>query len=256
MKRIGLARCGFTLIEVLLATVIIAGLLAVVLFFYQQAARLRADLLVETERLSAARLLMDRITTELRQARRHTFFQTPMVGDATSIQFYTTSLPSASAWAGQQYGRISRPESDMKMVCYGTSTAEDGTNVTGITRSEEPLVEFRKVTTSEVFSSTFATEPTNNTATLLTEQLRVLRFRYFDGTAWKDSWSETRLPGAVEVSLASEALPEVDELSEFLGDFDEPLEVFRRVVYLPGSKDAPPASALSSTNDVAEEFLP
>ena len=250
------AQGAFTLIEVLLATVIIAGLLAVVLFFYQQAAQLRAELLVETERVSAARLLMDRITTELRQARRHSFFATPMVGDASSIQFITATLPPTTAWGGDSYGRATRPATDLKLVIYGTSVGEDATNVLGITRSEEPLVEFRTVASTEVFSSTFVTEETNNTAVLVSDQLRALRFRYFDGGAWYDSWNDTRLPGAVEVTLASEVLPEVDELAELLGEAEAPAgEVFRRMIFLPGSRDTGGLETSSSTNEMSDEFL-
>lgn len=249
------AQGAFTLIEVLLATVIIAGLLAVVLFFYQQAAQLRTELLIETERISAARLLMDRITSELRQARRHSYFATPLVGDSTAIQFITTALPPTTPWSGETYGRATRPATDLKLVSYGTSIGEDATNALGITRSEEPLVEFRTVAGTEVYSSTFMTEETNATALLLSDQLRALRFRYFDGVAWQDSWNDTRLPGAVEVTLASEVLPEVDELAELLGEAEAPSgEVFRRVIFLPGSRDTGPLDTSSSTNEVSEEF--
>ena len=255
LRRISV-RVGFTLIEVLLATVIITGLLVVVLFFYQQSAQLRTDLLVEAERISVARLLMDRITAELRQARRHNYFATPMVGDATSLQFITTALPPTTAWTGESYGRASRPVTDLKFVTYSTSAGEDATNVIGITRSEEPLVEFTTVASTEVFSSTFAVEETNSPAMLLTEQLRVLRFRYFDGAAWQDSWSDTRLPGAVEVTLASDVLPEVDELAEFFGDTEAVGEVFRRVIFLPGSRDTGPMVSSAATGDPAEELFP
>src|SRR5688572_24203718 len=85
---------AFTLVEVLLAVGIVAGLLVVVLFFYQQAAQLRTELLVDAERSSSARLLMERLTTELRTARAHTFYEVPLVGHATYLQFITVDLPS------------------------------------------------------------------------------------------------------------------------------------------------------------------
>lgn len=53
----GQARAAFTLIEVILAIVISLGMLVVVLFFYQQTANFRAQLVEETERLTAVRLI-------------------------------------------------------------------------------------------------------------------------------------------------------------------------------------------------------
>src|ERR1041384_5134752 len=56
---------AFTLVEVILAIVIALGILVVLLYFYQQATNLRAQAILETERIASARLLMDRITSEL-----------------------------------------------------------------------------------------------------------------------------------------------------------------------------------------------
>src|SRR5205085_11151267 len=89
---------AFTLIEVVLAIVIAVGMLVVVLFFYQQAADLRTQLLQETEHLSVARLLMDRITGELRTTRRHVFFQGAFIGESDFLQFIKTDIPSRAAW--------------------------------------------------------------------------------------------------------------------------------------------------------------
>ena len=77
---------GFTLIEVVLATVIAVGMLLIVLFFYQQAANLRSEVLQETERLSVIRLVMDRMTSELRSTRRHPAFAGAFVGESDFIR--------------------------------------------------------------------------------------------------------------------------------------------------------------------------
>ena len=55
------ARHAFTLIEVVLAISIAIGIMLVLLFFYNQAATLRVQLVQQAERLSTIRLLMDRI---------------------------------------------------------------------------------------------------------------------------------------------------------------------------------------------------
>src|SRR5687768_12841131 len=161
---------SFTLIEVHLAVSIIIGLHVVVLFFYQQTAQLRTELLIDTERSSAARLLMDKLTAELRSARAHTFYEVPLVGDSTSLQFIATDLPSDSAWTGERLGRISCPESDLKLVRYKTETDSATTNILGLVRAEEPLVELRKVAASELLVGPSVSETNNSGAVLITDQ--------------------------------------------------------------------------------------
>jgi prepilin-type N-terminal cleavage/methylation domain-containing protein len=219
---------AFTLVEVLLAVGIIAGLLVVVLFFYQQAAQLRTELLLDAERSSAARLLMERLTAELRTARPHTFYQVPLVGHSTYLQFISVDLPSQSQWTGERLGRVSRPESDLKLVSYGAEVSREDTNIVGVTRTEEPLVELRSIL---VESATVlpAAEANKASSVLITEAFRFIRFRYWDGYNWLESWSETFLPQGVEVTLGSEPMPADLEGEEY------PYEVFRRVIYVPGS---------------------
>lgn len=226
-KKFDAAR-GFTLVEVLLAVGIIAGLLVVVLFFYQQAAQLRTDLLVDAERSSSARLLMERLTAELRTARTHTFYEVPLVGDSTFLQFIAVDLPAQSAWTGERLGRVSRPESDLKLVRYAAETSLEDTNIVGLARSEEPLVELRTLVPESATVGT-GVETNNTSSILISDAFRFIRFRYWDGYKWLESWSETYLPQGVEVSLGSEPMPTDIETTEY------PYEVFRRVIYLPGS---------------------
>ena len=95
---------AFTLVEVVLATVIAVGMMLVVLVFYEQASNLRAELLQETERVSSVRLLMDRLSTELRTMRRHPSFSSAFVGSPDHIQFIKTDLPSRAVWKPAAYG--------------------------------------------------------------------------------------------------------------------------------------------------------
>jgi prepilin-type N-terminal cleavage/methylation domain-containing protein len=220
---------AFTLVEVLLAVGIIAGLLVVVLYFYQQATQLRTELLLDTERSSSARLLMERLTSELRAARAHTFYAVPLVGGATWLQFITTDLPSQTAWRGEHLGRVSRPETDLKLVSYRKEVSLEDTNVVGLARSEEPLVELRTPGVNESVVVVPSSETNKPNSVVVTEAFHFVRFRYWDGHAWTESWNSTLLPGAVEVMLGSEAPPAEAEPGEYTG------EVFRRVIYLPGS---------------------
>lgn len=87
----GGASAGFTLVEVILAIGIATGILIVALVFYNQAAHLRSQLIDEAERLSAVRLVMDRIAGDLRTA-----FGQPQVGftgTSDSMIFVTARAP-------------------------------------------------------------------------------------------------------------------------------------------------------------------
>jgi hypothetical protein len=214
-------------LEVVLAVVIVVGLLFVVLFFYQQAARVRTDVLIETERVASVRLIMDRLTTELRAACRHEFYQTPLVGEGSFLQFITTSVPERGAWRGGALGRLAEPETDLRLVTYSLGSAIEGTNVTaaGVMRAEDSLLERRSLSSSSEPGRVVETGKPG--PLLITDQLRFLRFRYSNGSAWRDSWNEPVLPRGVEVSLATAPPAEPTSPESY------PEGLFRRVIYLP-----------------------
>ena len=250
---------GFTLLEVLLAVVIAIGLLGVALYFYQQAAEFRAQIITETEKVSAARLLMDRITTELRTARRHAFYEQAFIGESDFLQFIKTDVPSRAAWSGGALGRAAAAETDLKLVRYGLSISQVSTNqsVAGLKRTEEPLVDTKIVESS---ASVVPAGETNASPALLTDAFRYLRFRYWDGTEWIASWSKPGIPRGVEITIGSEPVPSAESgsasatrpgiTSASAASSQYPYEVFRRVVYLPGSstENAALVFAPSSTN--------
>ena len=91
---------AFTLVEVILAISIAIGILVVALYFYSQATNLRAHLLEESDRISSIRLVMDRLTSELRNAFAQP--QTGFHGDATSLQFVTTEPPPRASVIGSR----------------------------------------------------------------------------------------------------------------------------------------------------------
>jgi type II secretory pathway pseudopilin PulG len=224
---------AFTLVEVLLALGIAIGLLAVALYFYSQAADLRTQLIQETERISATRLIMERLTADLRSARNDLTTGQGLSGDATSLRFLKTDLPSRAAWLAGQTGRVPYPETDLKLVSYGLGTALEGTNlvVSGFVRTEQPFVEPRRVRETPRASSG-ATETAAEKQTgpePVTDAIHYARFRYWDGSQWSDSWNATELPLGVEVSLGGDPLPEGTAPEEY------PWELFRRVIYLPGN---------------------
>ncbi len=243
---------AFTLVEVVLAIVIAVGILVVALFFYQQASNFRDQLLEESERISTARLLMEKMTTEFRTAHNATSFRQPLRGSSNSVQFIRTDVPSLADWRGGILGRSIEPETDLKLVSYRLDAA-DSTNVTGLIRSEQPLVDLRKVTEDGGFVET--NSPANPEPVFLTKSIRFLQFRYWNGSDWQETWNAPELPKAVEVSLAAEPAPEITE-----GETNAyPAEVFRRVICLPatgGPRLDLPSFTPSPTDDPATSETP
>ena len=231
--RAGLA-AGFTLVEVVLAIVIALGILVVLLFFYQQATTLRSHALQETERIAAARLILDRMAGELRTIARGLSGQRTLSGRSNSIQFVMADVPSFSAWLGGALGRSAFPVTDLKSVWYRLES-EDGTNVAGLLRTEEPFVQQSQILIDERIdeesTGTNSVAPLN--ALMVLPEIRFLQFRYWAGTNWLEAWDSTALPQGVEVSLGPEPVTNLAETAELPGD------VFRRVIYLGGVTPRP-----------------
>ncbi|MBM3837740.1 MAG: type II secretion system protein [Verrucomicrobia bacterium] len=239
---------AFTLLEVLLAVAIAAGMLAVVLFFYTQAANLRVQLFYETSKISAVRLLLDRLTADLSNAQRCESMQVGLTGTSETLEFVRLELPNFAGWTNApEVAPAAGPP--FRLIRYAALRAPGETNVSGLTRSEEPLLH-RPVELVEETDLSSTNAAAARRAPMTIDQFRYLRFRYWNGAAWLDSWSAPELPAGVEVSLGAEPLPE-----EPTPDQPDPYppEVFRRVIYLPGHS----SSALSNQPDALfEEELP
>jgi hypothetical protein len=223
------ASSGFTVLEVILAIVIAAGILVAALHFYRQAADLRARLLEEADRLTTIRLILDRMTWDLRTAFAQP--QEGFTGSSAAMRFVKSDLPQRAAWATGPFGRLTSAETDLKLITYHAATALEGTNliVTGLARTEGPLVEWRSLAALRAVAG-HEVEPaqaTNRVDEPLTDAVRFVHFRYWDGLKWADSWDGTTLPLGVEVNFGIEVLPDDATPEEY------PYEVFRRVICLP-----------------------
>ncbi|MBM3847097.1 MAG: type II secretion system protein [Verrucomicrobia bacterium] len=235
---------GFTLIEVVLAISIAAAILGTALYFYQQSAHLRAQLIEESDRLSAVRLLMDRITSDVRcfHARRPSLFS----GTSSNLTLISASLPPDLV--ARRSGGVS-PASDLRRVSYGQNLHAEGTNstVTGIYRLDEPWVSLRKPSSqppsgsvlpatsgSGAVSNTLAAMPLGDSSIVsppqpepFTDQVRFLRFAYWDGFRWVESWDGQTPPAGIAVSLSTEPMEQDPDSDQVEG------EIFRRVIAIP-----------------------
>ena len=250
---------GFTLIEVVLAIVIAVGLFTGVLVFYRQAATIREEILRKADALAAVRLVMDRMSTELRTAPPATAGLAVVSGDSRSLRMIHTTVPSRTPWRGGTLGRAAFAETDWVEVTYRCSS---DTNQPGLFRQE------RVHTAGAVISTNLPTEigpeipeGTNAPAALLgsplSEAVAHLRLRYWDGSRWPGAWSRPQPPAAVEITLGLEAIDAEDDPLEAEGMPGDgptyPFEVFRRVVALPAA--APAARAAAEPSEGSEEEL-
>lgn len=269
-----LARLGvraFTLIEVVLAILIMVGMMVVLLFFYQRMTETRNLALAEAEDVATMRLLMDQLTTELRLARASSNPILRFEGTSNTLSFHTVVLGSQGH--GLSTLTPNRPgEGDLRRVEYSMAGGTNLAEARGIARKAEspfswtaaseetsPLGEsLGESGTGDTNAEPSAVGGTNGTENasiemgglqpapdgLLTERVRFLGLRYWNGAAWRENWSDTELPSGVEITLGRDPLRdgEMDPESALDG-------VFRRVVHLPGAPH--PASRLGAGGGAA-----
>ncbi len=273
-RRVG----GFTLLEVVLALSIAFGLLVVVLFFYQQATRLRESTLGASTGLAAIRLCMDRLATELRTASQE---PGAFRGGPQEIEFQHCEFPDPGFGTATAPAMGRPPGLLLRRVRYAMEVADSASGTGIFTRTEEavqslptPPADSLAEAADEVPDNLTATnevmalEPeipdsettrlttalaSSSTARLAVPEVRFLRLRYFDGTSWQDSWNASGPPRGVEVTLALESAPD-EGATEAL-----PNEVFRRVIALPLGTGTAPAGAednLEGFPEVAKHLPP
>ena len=221
---------AFTLVEMLLAIGIAVGMLIVALLFYRQVADLRAQILAESERLATVRLLMDRIAGDLRTAWPMPGLGHEFRGETGSLSF--VRVGSVAAAAGPD-----GPAGERMRITVTTVLSDEGTNraVRGVDRLEESVGTARPMTgrppglleASAPATLDSMTLSTNRVTDPLTELVRFLHFRYWNGALWLDEWTNAASPQGVEVILGFDPLPEGSSPTEY------PFEQFRRVVFLP-----------------------
>jgi len=225
-----MTRRGFTLLEVLLAvglaTILLGGLFA----FYRHTNNARARLMEKMQQQSARQLVMQRITDELRAATVG-LSGLALNGGPESMRFVCTTVPGGAVWAvDDATGGAAEPQFDLALVGYALRYEEDEQTgepyIVGLERIEQRYVPTE--TTDEQLAQT---------VTLIDEGVRFIMLRYWSGDQWLEQWSGGDLPGAVEIVIGEQPLPEGVE------PIDYPYETMRRVVTLPAASNQTPGGA-------------
>lgn len=213
------AHHGFTLIEMIIALALIVGLMGSVLVFYRHTTSVRDSVLDKAQSLAARRLVMDRLTDELRSAAGVS--NIGVVGSSDQIRFVTCVLPDVNASSSQVFGAAPPPpQTDLSLVGYRLRMNVDDQGqpvVEGLERSWQPVLDLA------------AAEAPPASVTLLAPSIQFISFRYFDGSAWQSQWSRADLPLAVEVTIGESPLPEGQTPESY------PSISFKRVVQLPSA---------------------
>src|SRR5688500_544852 len=116
MKR---TKDAFTLVEVVLAILIISGIMTVLLYFYHRTAQVRQAALEEAEFLATSRMLFEQVTIELRTARVVEDQFIGLEGSSNAITFVCTSVPQMSRWiVSTNEAVVLAPATDLKRVTY------------------------------------------------------------------------------------------------------------------------------------------
>lgn len=217
-----MSRRAFTLFEALLAIALSIGIVGGTMALYQQAVTTRQRISEDLEVLTAERIIMDRMTQELRSALVYPFLGFGLEGEADSVTFMTSTVPGPAAWAVRTGTEDPvPPETDLQMVTYRMRTYEDDygmLQVAGIERSCQ-----------KILGSPTAREGAEVSTVLLTPYIQHMQFAFFDGSTWTNKWQDKGLPLAVEVIMGFPPLPDEVEAQDY------PDPVFRRVIYLPGA---------------------
>ena len=242
MKPTSSPKAAFTLVEVVLAILIISGIMTVLLYFYHRAAMVRQAALQEAEFLSTTRMFLEQLSSELRTARVVEDQFIGLEGTSNSITFVCTSVPQMARWITSTNELVTLPPTtDLKRVTYQLFGGTNLLQPRGLDRREELLLggAFTSGTNATEFvevAETNLTDGADASATNLvvrrlplTDKIQHLQFRYWQGTNWTESWSGLDLPAGIEVVIAKDPMP-AEGLAE-----GEIFEIFRRVIYLPNS---------------------
>jgi type II secretory pathway component PulJ len=232
------------LLEIVLAIGLVVMLTGAIFAFYNATMSMRQDLTDSSDRLFSQRKALDLLSDDLQSAIPYAFLPGSFSGGSDQISFLRTVTPSeatyfppnviaAGGWAGATSGPTSQPawesEHDVQMVTYRLRIWVDEDNITHIDGLERSV--------QRTIAAATAVEGSNVHSQVLAGQVKFVRFQYWDGAAWQDSWSGNNLPLAVRVDLGEEPAEPDAEAAEY------EYPTLWREIYVPAGQAAAPAAA-------------
>ncbi len=236
---------GLTLIEVLLAVSLSILILGSSLAFYSQALRHRRVITTEVTILTSERQAMERITEDLRGAMEYPFIKMGIKGETDSLEFISTTIPGPAVWSElAATDNPPPPEHDLHRVRFrlamGDDPETDEEKIVGLERVTRKIIvsEIMIEEEEDLFGDETEVEPEEEEIdsedatikrTLLSSDIKHLAFRYWLDGDWVDTYDDSVLPAAVEVTLGKQPLQEGQLPEDYI------YHVYKRVIYIPAS---------------------
>lgn len=192
---------AFTLIEMLVATVVLAIALTIAYGVFSSSLSALRQVDPETDVYHTARLILDRMTEEIQSAYyRADLAYTGFVGEDKEVEDQPSDSLTFTAMAN--YFWISKTEdikeSDFLKISYSLVQEEDETRL--VRRQAFEFGSFEE--------GLDGNSSQGHRVNRLTERVRGLDLKYYDGDEWLEEWhtsEEERLPRAVEIILVLES---------------------------------------------------
>ncbi len=186
---------GFTLLEVLIAVAIMSGIVTVIYASFSTASRNVAQAEARRDAADLARTLLTKLSNDISNAyyypsMKETFFYGKKSGaEQDEPRFDTIALTTLTNWR-----KPNSKESDLWEVGYRFEETPEKKGAVLIRKEKR---EFSSDNTPLEGGVDYA----------LTERIKSLRLRYYNGSTWTDDWDNTSqrsllLPKAVEITLA------------------------------------------------------
>ena len=236
---------GLTLIEVILAVSLSIIILGSSLAFYSQALRHRRVITAEVTILTSERQAMERITEDLRGALEYPFIKMGIKGETDSLEFICTTIPGPAVWSERSAtDNPPPPEHDLHRVKFRLAMRDDPETdeerIAGLERVTRKIIvseimieeeEYLFGDETEVEQEEEEIDPEDPTIkrTLLSSDIKHIAFRYWLDGDWVDTYDDSVLPAAVEVTLGKQPLDEGQSPEDYIH------HVYRRVIYIPAS---------------------
>jgi type II secretory pathway pseudopilin PulG len=219
-------RRAFTLIEMVISTGLLVMLIGTMYWFYASSLQNREEGTQKARDVQLARVILNRIAEEIRQASGNTPGYGPgIIGGPNALSINTLTMPTKELLRRRSItAKPLAAQFDLNEVRYYIAWDEENLDEDGNPR---PLGLVRRVT--KTFNRVLileGEEGTDETAAIKEElyapELKFIEFRYFDGATWWDRWEEfagNSLPQMIRITVGYEAvLPEEFQQMELVDD--------------------------------------
>ena len=227
-------RNAFTLLEAVLAITILIVLMATMFAFYNNSLRVQAEGAKISRESQLARVVINRIATEIRQAvGTATGYGTGIDGAKHDLTIRTVVTTERELWQKRSVREKELPaQHDLREINYYIAWHEEITNEEGIplalglvrrevkTMGQLTIIEGK----DDVAEDEDEEESQSIKIEMYAPEIKYIEFGYFDGGGWTDEWTMpllgNSLPQIVRITVGYETRdPEDEELDVVEDDF-------------------------------------